>query len=63
MWVKRVTQLATTRPIQFHACNSSGIETRTKMVLVQASMYQNEIKRLLKPSKKCSYEAKRELGW
>ena len=45
MSVKRVTELATVREKQFHACKNSDIATKTKTVLGQANIHVNDSKR------------------
>lgn len=58
MWVRGVAELATVREKQFHACENSEIEMKTEIVLIQASMYQNDDKRPLKSITQCPYEEK-----
>jgi len=43
---------------KFHACNNNEMLMKNEIVLVQSSMYQNDIKRSLKSSKQHSYKAK-----
>jgi len=60
MWVRRVTESVTVHEKQFHACDSSEMLTKTEMVLVQVSMYQNDSMHSLKSSRKHSYEVKQK---
>lgn len=60
MWVRRVTESATVREKQFHACDNSEMLTKTKTVLVKAIMYQNNSKNSLKSSRHHSYEVKQK---
>ena len=56
MWVKRVTESATIRVEQFHACDNNEIETKTEMVLVKHIMHVNNIKCSNKSSKQHSHK-------
>jgi len=58
MWVRQVIESTTICEKQFHACNNSDVETKTKTVLEQASMCQKVRKHSLKSSRQNSYETK-----
>ena len=58
MWVRRVVESTTIREKQFHACDMSEMLMKTKTMLEQASMYQNEKNFSLKSSGQHSYQEK-----
>ena len=58
MWERPFAGWANVRAKQFHACNNSEIATKTKMVLVQASMHVNERRHSNKSSKQHSHKRK-----
>ena len=56
--MRRFAKSTTVHEKQFHACDSIEMLMKTKMVLVQARMYQNNNKHSLKSRRKHSYDVK-----
>lgn len=58
MCVKQVAATTTVYAKQFHACNNNEMRKKTKMVLLQDNMHQNDNKHSLKSRRQQSYKEK-----